>query len=548
VRCHSEHNGATFNLLHWDPSPAKFDHVRTGLVLDGKHAGLTCAKCHNAGNISSTERASLQVTDLNRTYLGLSRSCATCHEDNHKGQLGSNCLQCHNSQDWKEARNFDHSKTRFALSGVHRQTPCQKCHIPDTSGVPKYVGLKFDSCAACHNDPHRGEFKQGCESCHSTATWKRSAFAAQFDHSKTRYPLLGKHLEVACESCHRSGDFKSAVAHNACADCHNPDPHDGQFLTRSDGGRCDSCHSLDSFKPAKYSVADHNATAFPLRAKHSKLSCAKCHVPAGRATIFKIKASRCADCHQDVHHNQFAAAPYFNRCARCHNEGTFHSAAFDLARHQQTRFVLTGGHVAVACIDCHRAAANGHNASFRFDNLSCTTCHADPHKGQFADRMRALDPTGRAQGCEACHSTKAWSDLSHFDHGTTKFVLTGSHRAVDCASCHRPPNLERKLLNVNFKSAASQCEDCHEEVHGMQFARAGGSSHCGECHVTGKWKPSLIDHDKPMFPLKGGHQNVRCGACHKSMRNVEGKEVLFYKPTPVDCAACHGNAVAKVAM
>ena len=546
VRCHSEHNGTNFSLLHWDTSPAKFDHAKTGFALDGKHIGLSCAKCHNAANISSIERASLQVKDASRSYLGLSHNCASCHEDKHKGRLGSNCLQCHNTQDWKDARDFDHSKTKFALTGLHRQVACQRCHVPDGAGVAKYVGLKFDRCAACHSDPHRGEFKQGCESCHSTSTWKRSAFATEFDHSKTKYPLAGKHLDVPCESCHRNGDFKSPIAHNACADCHKPDPHNGQFLARADGGRCESCHSVEGFKPAKYTVADHDKTTFPLHAKHAELACAKCHLPAGRATVFVIKATRCADCHQDVHHNQFAAAPYFNRCERCHNESSFHSAAFDLARHQQTRFVLTGGHMAVACIDCHKPAVAGRSAPFHFDNLSCTTCHAEPHKGQFVARMQKIDSTGRAAGCEACHSTKSWSDVSRFDHSTTGFVLTGAHRAVDCASCHRPPNLERKLLNVNFKAAPTQCEDCHEEVHGLQFAK-GAVSRCAECHVTGKWKPSLIDHDKTSFPLKGGHQNVRCGACHKAVRVVEGRDVLFYKPTPTECAACHGNGAVKTA-
>ena len=67
VRCHSEHNGANFSLLHWDPSPAKFDHAKTGFALDGKHAGLTCAKCHNGTNIGQLERTALQVKDPNRT-------------------------------------------------------------------------------------------------------------------------------------------------------------------------------------------------------------------------------------------------------------------------------------------------------------------------------------------------------------------------------------------------------------------------------------------------------------------------------------------------
>jgi NAD-dependent SIR2 family protein deacetylase len=56
-----------------------------------------------------------------------------------------------------------------------------------------------------------------------------------------------------------------------------------------------------------------------------------------------------------------------------------------------------------------------------------------------------------------------------------------------------------------------------------------------------KWKPSLFDHEKrTVFPLRGAHQNVKCAECHKLTKTVDAKTVLFYKPTPKDCVACHG--------
>jgi hypothetical protein len=56
--------------------------------------------------------------------------------------------------------------------------------------------------------------------------------------------------------------------------------------------------------------------------------------------------------------------------------------------------------------------------------------------------------------------------------------------------------------------------------------------------------PSTFDHDKrTQFPLTGGHANVECGKCHTLQREVEGKLVLFYKPTPKNCADCHGADV-----
>jgi hypothetical protein len=146
----------------------------------------------------------------------------------------------------------------------------------------------------------------------------------------------------------------------------------------------------------------------------------------------------------------------------------------------------------------------------------------------------------RPAGCEACHGVKTWRDVSRFDHSTTKFPLVGTHRAVECAGCHRPANLERTLMHADFSAAPLQCEQCHDDPHGAQFAR-GGTTRCAECHNSMKWRPSLFDHDKTVFSLKGAHKDVRCGDCHSASRLVNDKRVLFYKPTPTACAACHGN-------
>ena len=570
ARCHSEHNGENFILTKWNPTPGSYDHSKTGFTLDGKHAGLSCNKCHNPQRIVPAERQTLAGKNIARTFLGLSRSCVTCHEDKHRGQLGANCIQCHNTTDWKSSRNtFDHSKTKFALRGAHVDVACQKCHAPQQDGTPKYVGLKFDRCSACHADPHKAAFpQQTCEDCHTVSGWKQTQkFRASFDHSRTKFPLLGKHVEVGCQQCHRRADFKTAVTHDLCADCHKPDPHNGQFAKRADGGRCESCHTVDGFKTkVKFALVEHNATGFPLRGKHAEVECAKCHTPRGRATLFKIKFKQCLDCHKDIHGGQFARAPYMNRCEQCHTEQSFHPATFTLAKHQKSAFVLTGGHMAVACADCHKPTdvTKAASAVFHFQTVACTSCHSDPHRNQFATRMAEVSANGRAVGCEACHSTKQWNDLQRFDHERTNFALTGTHRAVECAACHRPPNLERKLLNVNFKSVPSKCEGCHEDPHGAQFTHltlaaltgtavprsfpgAGSEKQgplCADCHNTNKWRPSSFDHEKTAFSLRGAHAQVRCNACHVVKREVNDRPVLFYRPTPTTCAACHGSKVA----
>ena len=411
----------------------------------------------------------------------MSPACTTCHQDAHSGRLGTDCAQCHNSTDWKNtAGQFDHSKTRFPLTGLHAQVQCQQCHTPGPDSKPRYVGLPFGKCSDCHSDPHEGSFAaQSCQSCHNTGGWKRvstSALNNSFDHSKTRYPLLGKHQQVECVSCHRKGDFKQPLAFQDCMDCHR-DEHKGQFAKRVGGEECKSCHSVEGFKPAKFGLREHAATAYPLQGKHAALSCAQCHIPQGKETLYKIKFDRCLDCHKDEHQAQFAATPYLNRCEQCHTLDGYKPSTFGLARHKQSRFVLTGAHLAVTCQECHKAPSQAsaqikRAVPYHFEDMSCAACHTDPHRGQFGKRMQRL-VDGQPVGCEACHTNKTWTDLSRFDHSQTEFPLAGTHRAVACIDCHKPSNLETRLSNVDFHSAPKQCEDCHADIHGAQFAKTG---------------------------------------------------------------------------
>lgn len=543
TKCHSDHNGESFSLLHWDPTPKGFDHSKTGYTLDGKHVGVGCRTCHNASHIAPSLRGLLAAKDLNRTWLGLTPNCTNCHQDQHQGRFGSICAQCHTTTDWKAARidahSFDHSKTRFPLTGSHQTVTCEKCHTPGLDGQPRYKGLSFTGCNSCHTDPHKGEFKQGCESCHTTATWKRSSFVSSFDHSKTQFPLLGKHLEAPCLTCHKAGDFKTPIAHSQCADCHQPDPHKGQFSKRPDGGRCESCHAVTGWSPSTFTVAEHARTGFPLVTPHTAVKCTSCHIPAGTLTRFKIKFAACVDCHEDPHHGQFAAEPWRNQCERCHASDTFKTSNMTLAKHQKSTFPLTGGHLAVACNDCHKPIAVSSVAVFHFAQLSCTTCHEDIHHGQFAERMSLLSSSGKPLGCEACHSTKEWQDRSRFDHARTHFALEGSHRSVACIDCHRPPNMEQSMIHVQFAKAPTHCSECHENPHSDQFGARGDN--CASCHNSNKWRPSLFDHEKTVFSLKGGHQDVACSSCHTNKKSIEGKLILFYKPTPKACADCHAK-------
>jgi len=545
VRCHLEHNGENFTLIHWDPSLRQFDHRQTGYALVEKHAAVECASCHTPARMVAARRALIQKRNVSTSFMALSQDCVSCHTDVHKGQLGADCLRCHNLTDWKQARQFDHSKTKYPLTGMHAQVVCDKCHFPSgPDKEAKFTGIKFDACTACHTDPHKGAFKGACESCHTTAGWKKVNASMEFDHSKTKYPLLGMHLKVGCGECHAGGDFKKLLPFDTCAACHSPDPHKGQFQARVSKGECAECHVVAGWKPSLFGVKEHATSAYPLEGKHAIVACEKCHTPAGKDTVYKVKFAACLDCHKDAHDNQFAAAPYMNRCEACHTVKDFHRSTFTIAKHKNTHFVLTGAHVAVSCGDCHKAGLAGRTdriLPFRFQDQTCTACHADPHKGEFKDRMAAKRADGTSLGCESCHNTRSWIDIRIFDHSKTKFALVGAHRGVACGDCHKPV---QGTHEIQFKGTPQNCEACHTDAHAGQFVSKEGITRCGDCHVVQRWTPSIFDHDKrTQFPLSGAHANVACSMCHALQREVQGKTVLFYKPTSKVCADCHGPDV-----
>ena len=63
AKCHSDHNGEDFPLIHWVPSLQDFDHKQTGYPLQGKHAGIEC----NSSQTVTPPAASL----LTRRWTGI---------------------------------------------------------------------------------------------------------------------------------------------------------------------------------------------------------------------------------------------------------------------------------------------------------------------------------------------------------------------------------------------------------------------------------------------------------------------------------------------
>ncbi|MFZ1082287.1 MAG: cytochrome C [Candidatus Kryptoniota bacterium] len=462
TECHLDHLGQTYQIVRFDT--LLFNHGMVGFVLQGDHKIIGCRPCHNPVNISAQDVKFLPVVQKKNTFLGLSTKCESCHEDIHKGQFTQACSSCHGSDHWNPADNFSHDRTSYPLTGKHKDVNCDQCHsgkFSDNKTV-KYTQMQFSSCADCHTDPHKGQFKQPCASCHTTESFI-TVSRTEFDHSKTSFPLLGKHVDVKCAQCHQndpkkrnvSGEFGFHITRfQLCSDCHSDD-HAGQFADRPDKGKCESCHTVAGWIPASYTIADHQKEKFGLDGAHLAVACSDCHlankVKAPSTRQFRWKGViECTTCHGDIHQGQFKTE-MISGCTTCHTTESW--ANLSNFSHDKTKFPLRGKHANVKCEQCHvKPTVPTLPVKYTGLDTTCSSCHSDEHQGQ-------LQLEGATE-CTRCHTADNWHKLN-FDHNTqSNFALTGKHANVPCAKCHPTVAMNGKET-TKYKPLGMKCTDCH---------------------------------------------------------------------------------------
>ena len=234
------------------------------------------------------------------------KDCIACHkkDDKHNATLGEKCADCHSEQEWKSTR-FEHARTKFPLRNAHARpgVKCESCH-KDLASFRK-TPLE---CVNCHakDDKHEGQQGRQCEKCHDDRAWK----VPGFDHGFTRFPLLGKHLSVACAKCHTSLRFKEA--RTACVACHAKDDKHKRAL----GPDCGQCHNARLWGDWNY---DHDTrTKFALDGKHKGKACVLCHQTPTDGRV--VLGTNCLSCHarDDVHEGAFG-----RQCQQCHVTSSF---------------------------------------------------------------------------------------------------------------------------------------------------------------------------------------------------------------------------------
>jgi hypothetical protein len=358
-QCHTDHKGREANIVLLDKEV--FDHRITDYPLKGAHTKVKCAECHLP----------------TAKYRDAPLQCIGCHKDDdpHFGRLGTACADCHVERTWSDLSEagFDHDKTEFPLQGKHKKVACDRCHPSQLyKPTPK-------DCFSCHklNDVHGGRYGKKCETCHTPNEWKRSIF----DHDKTKFPLKGKHRQVACDTCHRGMLYEEKLE-TTCYSCHKQDDvHKGQ-----QGKRCEQCHNELGWRTKVF--FDHDLSKFPLIGLHATVPCEACHT----SSTYKNTPLDCVSCHEsdDKHRRRLGPA-----CGLCHNPNGWALWRFD--HDSQTNYVLDGAHKSLDCHACHKDPVE---AKIRL-STTCFACHRDDdvHRGGF----------GRY--CERCHVTESFDAI-----------------------------------------------------------------------------------------------------------------------------------------
>ncbi len=450
----------------------------------------------------------LEQLDRTRTLPGIHKKligqehCTKCHDATQRAN-DQKCLDCHKEIQATIERGYGYHYTVVRREG--------------------------QICETCHKE-HSGEaFK--------LTVWTDEAGMRDFDHRKTDYPLEGAHGKIECRKCHTPEKMVRTVTQRTrvqesflglgtrCVDCHK-DVHQARL-----GTQCDRCHTLEKWTVLVPDAPfDHAKTRYPLEGKHAQIDdCKKCHT-TGRM-MDPVPHEACRDCHKDEHQGQFADRADKGRCEACHDVQGFVPPLYGLKEHQESRFPLNGGHRAVACNRCHVTAEiqGVETARFDFPSRECEACHTQPPTGHIVQ----IDAR---YACKDCHVESRWQEV-RFDHGRSKFELTGKHRDVACLKCHTTDRAGTPQALVRWVELRTDCAGCHEDIHYAQFAQ----QKCDDCHVTDNWEPSRFDHQRNSdYALAGKHKDVKCHGCHRLEVAPDGRQFRRYKPLSTDCRSCHG--------
>jgi hypothetical protein len=282
------------------------------------------------------------------------------------------------------------------------------------------------------------------------------------------YPLIGKHAEIDCLSCHSKGNY--AGIKNQCEGCHR-----AKMPSQHYPGKCMLCHAPTGWIDTHYehiSPDSDDCSICHLKvmpAEHYPGQCSACHTTAAwiPATFDHAvaEATDCITCHT-VHR---PANHWNGQCSLCHSTAAWKPATFNHsavgATDCQSCHARPSGHWGGQCSACHsttawKPATFNHSAAGATD---CIACHSNRRPANHYDGQ-----------CSNCHSTNAWKP-ANFNHG---FPMNHGGAGGKCATCHPSGGSSWTCFNCHNQS---KMDEKHNEKGIPDYA-----GRCLDCHAGGE--------------------------------------------------------------
>ena len=447
---------------------------------------------------------------------------------------------------------FDHFSTGFELDGIHRDIPCESCHLNALfKGTPR-------NCGVCHI--------------------KGSLYNAT---PKSITHILSTNK---CAACHDTSSFRPAVhfthaeVMGTCVSCHNGTTAQGKGPTHpATSQACEACHTVLSWNPPK--AVDH--TQIPLAVAGFCIICHNGTQATGKNPGHIATSLECADCHLTTTWlgANFDHVGIVNNCVSCH-DGT--KAVGKNASHMPT---------SNTCESCHKTGIGTKAPSWvpsGFDHAqmsvtTCQTCHSGSVKvttgfvsGQPANHVPPIPST---VDCAVCHgnnpAAETWDVLS-----ASIPTLHNGMNVSNCVLCHGgqtfagvpKPYIPMSISGVSPTKATplapphipilagSDCSACHGAAYtiggfgpatAMSAAKhAFVSTTCNTCHDTGK--SYYVGSGTPLQLRPANHITSNdprmatgdCALCHTTTDWNSTTLPMGHMPNPANlsCAQCHASA------
>ncbi len=479
---------------------------------------------------------------------------------------------------------FDHLSTGFELDGVHRDLPCESCHLNAIfKGTPRNCGICHITGSTFNATPKTATHimsTNNCAACHDTTSFRPDI---HFDHAE----VMG-----------------------SCVSCHNGTIAQGEGPTHpATSQECEACHTVMSWNPPK--TVDH--TQIPLAVSGfciichngvqatgknpghvaTSLECGDCHLTTtwlGSAFNHTGIKTGCVSCHNGVKAvgKQGSHMPTTNLCEDCHTTGigtAMPSWVPSLFDHTQM--------TVATCQTCHSgtvkistgfvAGQPSNHVPPIPSSIDCGVCHGNTPAAEtwtvLAASIAVLHTGLNVANCTLCHGGETFAGIPApyipmsitGVSPTKKTPLAPPHIPIlagtDCSACHGAayqaggfgPATAMSPKTHTFVS--STCDTCHDT--GKSFYVGSGtplqlrpadhinsgdpsmvSGDCSKCHTTTDWTSSTMPVGHMPNP-----SNLACLTCHTKAPSDYTPATLaansvLHQGVTANCGLCHGNNVA----